>query len=103
MIEASLIEKRAVLTTATEKAQNLSLPSMPDLFTAFIRALRGEGPMPLSRAEAFRITEIALKGSAGRRNRPHPFPPVHCLRRGKAETLMHRTLKHYYGLLYGLL
>jgi predicted dehydrogenase len=61
LIEASLVEDRATLTTAQQKARNLSLPSTPDLFTAFVRGLRGEGPLPLSRSEGFRITEIALK------------------------------------------
>lgn len=61
LLEASLLEKRATLTTAKEKARNLSRPASPDLFTAFVRGLRGEGPMPLSLSEGFRITEIALK------------------------------------------
>lgn len=61
LIEASLMEQRATLTTAQKEAQSLPLPATPDLFTAFVRALRGEGPLPLSRSEAFRITEIALK------------------------------------------
>lgn len=61
LIEASLVEERATLTTGQEKARNLMLPAPPDLFTAFVRALRGEGALPLSRSEAFRITEIALK------------------------------------------
>lgn len=61
LIEASLVEKRATLTTAKEQAKNLALLPATDLFTAFVRALKGEGPLPLSRAEGFRITEIALK------------------------------------------
>lgn len=61
LIEAALVEDRATLTTSQEKAKGLPLTPQPDIFTAFVRALRKEGPMPLSRTETFRITEIALK------------------------------------------
>ena len=49
------------LTTADRPARTLPLHSEPDLFTQFVRSLRGEAPLPLTLAEACRITEIALK------------------------------------------
>lgn len=61
LIETSLVEHRVVLTTADKEPQALSCPAQTDIFTQFVRSLHGEGPPPLSRREAFRITEIALK------------------------------------------
>lgn len=61
VIEAVLIEDRATLTTMERAPHNLPLTPQPDIFTAFVRSLRGEGPPPLSPRDTFRITEIALK------------------------------------------
>jgi len=61
VIEASLVDKRVILTTADKPARTLPLPPQPDLFTQFARALQGKGPLPLTLNDACRITEIALK------------------------------------------
>ncbi len=41
--------------------ETLPAPEPEDWFVSFVRSLRGEGPSIISRAEAFRATEIALK------------------------------------------
>lgn len=61
VIETSLVERKVTLTTADRGPRALPLPTLPDIFSVFVRALRGEGSPPLSRYDAFRITEIALK------------------------------------------
>jgi len=61
VIEAVLIEKRVTLITADRAPRHLDPIEQSDIFTQFARSLRGEGPPPLSRRDAFRITEIALK------------------------------------------
>lgn len=61
VVESALVEKRVTLTTAASAPRTLPLDPQVDIFTRFARALRGEGPLPMSLAEACRITEIALK------------------------------------------
>jgi predicted dehydrogenase len=60
-IETTLIRNEVILNTALQPPRKLSLSPQSDLFTAFARSLRGDGPPPLSLHEACRITEIALK------------------------------------------
>jgi predicted dehydrogenase len=61
VVETALIERKAVLTQSDRPARPLPLEAPADLFTQFARSLLGQGPPPISLAEAFRITEIALK------------------------------------------
>jgi predicted dehydrogenase len=61
VIETALIQKQVTLITAEKPPQSASLEPQPDIFTAFVRSLRGEGPPPFTLAEACRITEITLK------------------------------------------
>lgn len=61
VIETAFIEKRVTLITADAAPRALPAVELPDLFTQFARSLRGEGPPPMTRRDAFRITEIALK------------------------------------------
>lgn len=61
VIETQIIENKVTLITAREKPTSLPLTTPPDIFTQFVRSLRGEMPPPLSLSEAFRITEIAIK------------------------------------------
>jgi hypothetical protein len=61
VIEMRLAEGNPTLVTADRAPRTLALKLMPDIFTAFVRGLRGESPLPLSQRDAFRITEIALK------------------------------------------
>jgi predicted dehydrogenase len=61
VIETAFIEHRVTLITAEQGPQSLPLPTPPDIFTAFVRSLRGEGAPVMSLDDAFRITEIVLK------------------------------------------
>jgi hypothetical protein len=60
-VEAILAQARGTLIRADAPPRTLDPAPQPDIFTAFVRALRGEGSLPLSRYDAFRITEIALR------------------------------------------
>jgi predicted dehydrogenase len=61
VVETALVEKKATLVASGKPPQTLRLTAQPDLFTQFVRSLRGEAPVPLALGEACRITEIALK------------------------------------------
>jgi predicted dehydrogenase len=61
VVEVAVVEKRVTLTTDRQPPRALATPDVPDIFTAFARSLRGEGPPVMSLADAFRITEVALK------------------------------------------
>lgn len=61
VVEAALAKNEASLVTANEAPHPLPLTPQPDIFTAFIRSLRKEAPPIMSLADAFRITEIAIK------------------------------------------
>ncbi|HZO89053.1 MAG TPA: Gfo/Idh/MocA family oxidoreductase [Chthonomonadaceae bacterium] len=61
VVETALIEQKVTLITHEQGPRSLPLPPQPDLFTQFVRTLRGEAPLPISLAEGFRVTEIALK------------------------------------------
>ncbi len=61
VIEATLLDKKVTLVTSQRPLSLLPLNPQPDLFTQFVRSLRGEAPPPLTLDEGCRITEIALK------------------------------------------
>jgi predicted dehydrogenase len=61
VIETALIEQKVTLVTSDKPPRVLPLPEQPDIATAFVRSLRGDGPLPISLHDSFRITEIALK------------------------------------------
>ncbi len=61
IVETALLEKKVVLCNAQSPPRTLPLLPKTDLFTQFVRSLRGESPPPLSLHEACRVTEIALK------------------------------------------
>jgi predicted dehydrogenase len=61
VIEMRLVEGKPTIITADRAMRTLAETPVPDIFTAFVRGLRGQGPLPLSMRDAFRITEIALK------------------------------------------
>ncbi len=61
LIETALVERKVTLTAAGRPPRALTLGPETDLFTQLVRSLRGEGPPPMTLAEACRITEIALK------------------------------------------
>jgi predicted dehydrogenase len=60
VIETVLIDNRVTLIDA-DGARGLPLTPQPDIFTAFVRALRERTPLPISIGDSFRITEIVLK------------------------------------------
>jgi predicted dehydrogenase len=60
VIETALIEHKVTLISADQRPRALPLATQTDIFTQFVRSLRGEAPPPLSLREACRITEIAL-------------------------------------------
>jgi hypothetical protein len=60
VIETVLIDKRVSVIDA-DGTKNLPLTPRPDIFTAFVRALRERAPLPIAVDDAFRITEIVLK------------------------------------------
>jgi predicted dehydrogenase len=61
VIETALIDNKVTLTTNKTASHSLPLPSQIDIFTQFVRSLRGQSSPPLSLREACRITEIAIK------------------------------------------
>lgn len=61
VIETAIVEHEVTLTTSGRRPRSLPLKKPADIFTQFARSLKGEGPPPLTPAEACRITEIALK------------------------------------------
>ncbi len=61
VIETALVERRVTLIAAGQPTRSLPLGPEPDLFTQFVRSLRGEAPPPLTLTEGCRISEIALK------------------------------------------
>jgi predicted dehydrogenase len=61
VIETALVDRRVTLITADNRARTLPLKRPVDLFTQFVRSLRGEAPVPLTLHEGCRITEIAIK------------------------------------------
>jgi hypothetical protein len=61
VIETALIDNKVTLTTTKTASHSLPLPSQIDIFTQFVRSLRGQSSPPLSLREACRITEIAIK------------------------------------------
>jgi predicted dehydrogenase len=61
VIETVLIEEKVKIISAAKGPRELPLPEQPDIFTSFVRHLKGDGPLPIGREEAFRITEVALK------------------------------------------
>lgn len=60
VIETVLIENRVTLIDGSGP-RTLPLSPQPDIFTAFVRALRERTPLPISLDDSFRITEIAIK------------------------------------------
>ncbi|WP_406696276.1 Gfo/Idh/MocA family oxidoreductase [Singulisphaera sp. Ch08] len=61
VIETALVERKVTLSTTDGPARILDLQKTEDIFTQFVRSLRGESPLPLTLHEACRITEIAIK------------------------------------------
>lgn len=61
VVETALVERKVTLNTAGGPPRSLKLSPQADIFTQFVRSLRGEAPPPLTLHEACRITEIALK------------------------------------------
>jgi predicted dehydrogenase len=61
VVETVLIDRKVTLITAKEGPRTLPLTTPPDIFTRFVRSLRGDGPPPFTLAESCRITEIGIK------------------------------------------
>jgi predicted dehydrogenase len=61
LVETALVEHKAELIRAGHQRSKLPLFAQPDVFTQFVRSLRGETSLPFTLHEACRITEIALK------------------------------------------
>lgn len=61
MIEMVCLEERITLIRKGEAPVDLPVEPAVDMFTQFVRQVRGEGPAVMSREDAFRITEIVLR------------------------------------------
>jgi predicted dehydrogenase len=61
VIESALEHQKVTLITNDQPPRDLALIPRPGLFTQFARSLTGQSAPPLTVAEAFRITEIAIK------------------------------------------
>ena len=71
VVEASLAKEEVTLITAESAPRALAPEPQPDVFTAFVRSLRKQGPPVMTLADAFRITEIAIKaGMAAQSGKP---------------------------------
>lgn len=60
VIETALVENRVTLTDAAG-VHAVTLAPQPDIFTAFVRAVRERTPLPIAVDASFRITEIVLR------------------------------------------
>jgi predicted dehydrogenase len=69
VIDTALVERKVILIADNRAPQALGLTPQPDLFTRFVRSLRGEGTPPLTLQEGCRITEIALKAQQAAESR----------------------------------
>jgi predicted dehydrogenase len=61
VLEVSGVEERATLLSSKGKSGELPLPPAVDIFSAFVKQLRGEGKPFVTSAEAFAITRTCLK------------------------------------------